>query len=118
MKNEKQKVQKIIEANILYQNLNKKAEKELGLTLVQYHLLSVIKDSPGATHQQIADTVGLSPGTLTQSMKRLTKKNYLETYNDVKDARKKNIILNAKGKSAIDEFESGIEDFLKMFCPF
>lgn len=113
MISEKQKIKKIIETSIFYHNLNKKAEKELGLTLVQYHLLSIIKDSPGASHQQIAEAIGLSPGSLTQSLKRMTSKDFIVICHDPKDARRKIIILNTKGKIAIDKFESGLIDFLK-----
>jgi len=96
--------------SLAFHNLNKAVEAELGLSLVQYHLLFHLRDMPGISPQSLAKAVGMHASTLTQSLKRLGKKEFLFVGEDPRDSRKKIITLTRLGKAAIDRFEgkSGI----------
>lgn len=87
-------------------------EAELGLSLVQYHCLTHVRSNPGISSRSLAKAIGMHASTLTQSLKRLSKREFLFVGEDPRDSRKKMITLTALGKDAIDRFEAGIEKLL------
>lgn len=81
---------------------NKKAEEEVGLSLVQWCLLEQLIDMPGTSACTLAKSVGVHPSTLTQTLKRLKKKGFVFQVDDPKDSRKKIISLTKSGKNAME----------------
>ncbi len=108
------KIAKLVNMSLAFHNLNKTAEVQLGLSLVQFHLLACIKDLPASSPQEIAKLAGIHPSSLTQSMKRLEKRGLLYIGEDPRDSRKKILSLTLKGKSALDAFDLGIEEILEL----
>ena len=84
------------------QNLNKKSEKKLGLSLVQWCLLKHLIDMPAVPAHFLAKTVGVHPSTLTQTLKRLERRKYIYIAEDPKDSRKKLISLTRLGNNALE----------------
>lgn len=97
----------LVRANLAFFQLNRMAEKKLGLSIVQYHLLAVVKERPGLSSQLLAAEVGAHPSTLTQSIRRLEKKKALFVAPHPKDSRKKTISLTRVGLGLLMEFDSG-----------
>lgn len=95
-------VQDLIRVGVAIQRMNKHFERELNLSLVQYCVLKCLLDMPGISAHVLADTVGVHPSTLTQSIRRLSKKGYLFIDVDPLDSRKKIISITRDGKRAID----------------
>lgn len=91
------------------QSLNKKTEKKLGLSLVQWCLLRQLLSRPGVSAHVLAISVGVHPSTLTQTLKRLEKKGFVYLAEDPKDSRKKIISLTRLGKSTLDLVERQME---------
>ncbi len=107
-----ERVTKLVKMSLVFHNLNKVVEHDLGLSLVQYHLLVHLKSRPGISPQSLAKIAGMHPSTLTQSMKRLGKRDFLFVGEDPKDSRKKMLTLTFSGNQAIDRFETGIDSLL------
>lgn len=105
-------VAKLIRMNLTFHNLNKMAEEELGLSLVQYHLLRTLRDMPGNAPQRVAHAAGMHPSTLTQSIKRLSRRGLIFVEEDPRDSRKKILGVTFEGSTAILKFEKGIDRFL------
>ncbi len=112
-KNQEVEVQKLVRMSLAFHNLNKTAESKLGLSLVQYHLLLALRDLPGCSPQVLADAAGMHPSTLTQSLKRLQRKEAVFVADDPKDSRKKILSLTRKGHELMSVFDRGIEELLK-----
>lgn len=83
--------------------LNRRSEKGSGLSLVQWCLLKCLIDMPAASAHALAKTVGVHPSTLTQTLKRLERKNYIFIAEDPKDSRKKLISITRLGKDTLDQ---------------
>jgi DNA-binding MarR family transcriptional regulator len=90
-------------------HLNRKYERETGLSLVQWHMLNRLKDLPATSPQALATVMGIHPSTLTQTMKRLEKKGLIFVGDNPKDSRKKIILLTRSGKAALDKANEKIE---------
>jgi len=82
-------------------NLNKKTEKKLGLSLVQWCLLKRLIDLPAASASSLADAVGVHPSTLTQTLRRLGRKGFIYVAEDPKDSRKKAISITRSGRDIL-----------------
>jgi len=106
------KAKELVRANLVFYNLNKIAENKLGLSLVQYYLLSSIKEMPCCSPQQLAKQVGIHPSSLTQSLKRLRKKDAIFVAEDPKDSRKKIVSMTRNGAKMVERFGNGIESVL------
>lgn len=104
---------KLVRMNLAFHNLNKGAENKLGLSLVQHHLLITLRDMPGCSPQALAEAAGMHPSTLTQSLKRLKKKNAIFVGEDPKDSRKKILSLTRIGHKLIVHFSHGIRSLIK-----
>lgn len=101
-------IKKLVTMSLKFHNLNKLVEQKLGLSLVQYHFLNTLKDMPACSPLLLSKAVGMHPSSLTQSMKRLSKKELLFVGEDPKDSRKKILTLTYKGHKALELFESKI----------
>ena len=104
----KSEIALLVQANLAFHNLNKTAETKFGLSLVQYYLLATLRDMPGCSPQKLAEALGMHPSTLTQSLKRLQKKETIFVGEDPKDSRKKILIMTRNGYERIKIFSRGI----------
>ena len=102
----------LVQMNLVFHSLNKGAEQRLGLSLVQYYLLTILRDMPGCSPQNLADAAGIHPSSLTQSLKRLRKKQTVFVGEDPKDSRKKILSVTRNGCKLLDQFSEGIGEFL------
>lgn len=82
--------------------LNKRSEKQFGLSLVQWCLLRNLVDMPAVTAHSLASAVGVHPSTLTQTLKRLERKKYIFIMEDPADSRKKLISITRLGKNIME----------------
>lgn len=85
------------------ERLSARIEQKAGISLAQWSVLIRLKDLPACTAQELAQSVGVHPSTLTQSLKRLEKKGYLFIGKDPKDSRKKILSLTRAGAKRLDE---------------
>lgn len=106
-------VSKLVRMSVAFHNLNKDAETQVGLSLVQYHVMSTLRDMPGTSPQELAKAVGVHPSTLTQSMKYLLNKGYLFASENPKDSRKKILSITLEGKEQIEKFDTQFNSLLK-----
>ncbi len=83
-------------------HLNQKSEKQAGLSLGQWCLLSHLIDMPATSAFALAKAVGVHPSTLTQTLKRLESRKFLFISEDPKDSRKKLIAMTRQGKEALE----------------
>ncbi len=96
---------------ISIQNLNKKTEKEIGLSIVQWCLLRQLVDMPGASAYNLAKAVGVHPSTLTQTLKRLERKGHVFVAEDPRDSRKKLISITRMGNRVLGKVDLEIQDW-------
>jgi DNA-binding MarR family transcriptional regulator len=98
---------------IAIHQLNKRAEKSLGLSLVQWCLLKCLVDMPASSAHALSSAVGVHPSTLTQTLKRLERKQFIFIMEDPKDCRKKLISITRLGKAALDMTSDQLENWSK-----
>lgn len=96
---------------ILIQHLNKNAEREMGLSLVQWCLLRQLVDLPGVSAHNLAKAVGVHPSTLTQTLKRLERKGHVFVTEDPKDSRRKLISITRVGHNTLSKIDLTIQDW-------
>lgn len=98
-------ISKLINLNLTIQGLNKSLEATCGLSIVQWSVLNALLKMPAVAPQILARALNITPGTLSQSLSRLSKKHFLFICNDPHDARKKMISLTRSGKDALKAAE-------------
>lgn len=89
--------------------LNQRAEKNFGLSLVQWNCLKRLVDLPASSADALAKALDLHPSSLTQTLKRLEKKNFLHLGDDPSDSRRRLISITREGKQALDRLSRGLE---------
>lgn len=100
----------LFKMGIAIQNFNKRSERKLGLSVVQWCLLRQLIDMPASSAFSLATALGIHPSTLTQTLKRLEQKGFVYTSLDPKDSRKKLISITRSGKEKLDETSCQISD--------
>ena len=76
--------------------------QEAGITLGTFELLSAVHASGGrATQVEIAKRLGITPPSLSESVKSATTRLLLEQHSDSEDARRKILKLTPKGRKAM-----------------
>ena len=98
--------------------LNKRSEKQLGLSLVQWCLLKTLIDMPATSAQSLSAAVGVHPSTLTQTLKRLERKEYIFITEDPTDSRKKLISITRSGKNILESASKKMKARLKELIGF
>ncbi len=101
----KHPLKSVFHVSLLLHNLNKEAERLTGLSIVQWSILKHVLEMPGTSAQELSDALKLHPSTLSQSLKRLIRKELLLVLEDPRDSRKKVISLTRNGKGALDQAE-------------
>lgn len=94
-------------------NLNKRSEKHSGLSLAQWCALRQLIDMPAVTAHSLAKAVGIHPSTLTQTLKRLEKKELIFISDDPRDSRRKLITITRSGKDALENTSSQMQSWSK-----
>lgn len=95
-------IDSFVHLNLLLIQLNKSVERRLNVSLVQLFVLLKLKDRPGISVTVFAKTTGVQPGTLSQMLRRLQRKNVLFVVEDGKDSRKKLIGLTQEGNRVVE----------------
>lgn len=93
----------LLKVSLVFQQINKALEAKIGLSLVQWFLLRTLKAMPAVGPLELARALGITQGTLSQSMRRLSRKNLILVCDDPKDARKKIVSLTRDGKRVLDQ---------------
>lgn len=105
----KHPLKSVFHVSLLLHNLNKEAERRTGLSIVQWSILKHLIEMPATSAQELSEAVRLHPSTLTQSLKRLIRKELIFVSEDPRDSRKKIISLTRKGKDALDRSDIQME---------
>lgn len=100
----------LIKLSLSLQGLNKSLESKYGLSIVQWSLLNALVGMPAVSPRILAKTLRVTPGTLSQSLNRLAKKDFLFMRSDPNDARKKMISITRSGKNALVSAELEYQD--------
>jgi len=101
----KHPLKSVFQVSLLLHNLNKEAERRIGVSIVQWTILKHLVEMPATSAQELSGAVKLHPSTLTQSLKRLLRKKLIFVSEDPRDSRKKIIVLTRMGKSILDRAE-------------
>jgi DNA-binding MarR family transcriptional regulator len=110
-----EKLRQIVLSGLAFHRFNKTTEQKLELSLVQYHVLKAVLESPGISAQTLAKNTGAHPSSLTQTMKILTRKGFLYIDEHPRDSRMKIILATKSGKNALDHFNDQIPAYLEEF---
>lgn len=108
----------LFQIGISIHHLNKKSEREIGISLVQWCLLKQLVDRPAISAFDLSKAVGVHPSTLTQTLKRLQKKKLIFIIADTKDFRKKVISLTRQGKEILDKATHMMSDWSKKLAAY
>jgi len=95
------------------QKFNKRLERLLGLSLVQWYLLRRLIQMPSTSAGVLAKDLGVHPGTLTPLLKRLRRKGMLFVEQDPFDSRRKNILISRAGRTKLVELEKSLFSMLE-----
>ena len=102
-------IAQLMELNHTLHQINKTLEASCGLSVVQWSLLKVLIEMPAVSPQVLAKKLGVTPGTLTQTLIRLEKKKFLFMCDDPCDARKKMISITRLGKNMLNSVDPEFE---------
>ncbi len=97
----------------LYRQIAEKRFEENGIYFGQPPILKFLSEHPGASQNEIAEFLNVSPASIATSVKRMEKSGLIERSPDEKDARKNTLNLTEKGIKAqkrADETIKGIDD--------
>ncbi|MGE0764461.1 MAG: MarR family winged helix-turn-helix transcriptional regulator [Bdellovibrionales bacterium] len=94
-------VSRLMGLSLTLQMINKNLETKYGLSIVQWSLLKTLLNMPTVSPQVLAKALGVTPGTLSQTLGRLSRKRYLFICDDPTDARKKMISITRLGRDAL-----------------
>lgn len=98
MKNKEDSLFTLMRLGVVIQNFNKNSERKMGLSLVQWCTLQTLIDMPGVSAHALAKSVGVHPSTITQTLKRLQRKQLVFSAADPCDSRRKMISITRQGK--------------------
>ena len=99
-------LQHLWELNHALERRSLQMERQLGVTAQQRLFVRCIGKYPGMTASQLATVLHLDRGTVSVSLRRLTKKGLVTGARDERDQRRVQLALTAKGK-ALDRPHSG-----------
>lgn len=101
-------LQSALRVGHLIQNLNQEAERHAGLTLTQWSILRHLIARPSISARQLSEVLRLHPSTLTQALKRLTRKQLICVADDPRDSRRRVISLTREGKRTLERTEPAV----------
>ena len=82
---------------------SKQLNKDVGLTGPQLLLMQTISNEPGVMVRQIADTINLSPATVTSILDRLETKQFVQRVRSTEDKRRAGVFLTEEGKVILQD---------------
>lgn len=97
---ERDEIDSLFHLTLTLHHLNKEVEHKFKLSFVQLFVLLKLRSLPATSAQMLAGAVGVHPSTLSQTLRRLTRKEYVFVTEDPKDSRRKLIALTKRGKEA------------------
>ncbi len=95
-------IETLFHLTLALHHLNRDVERRYNLSLVQLSVLMKLRHLPASSALALAKAVGVHPSTLTQTLGRLKRKEFVFVTEDPKDSRKKLIVLTKSGKEAAD----------------
>ena len=102
-------ISSLMELSLTLHQINKTLESKCGLSVVQWSLLKTLLNMPAVSPLVLAKALGVTPGTLTQTLTRLDRKKFLFMCDDPNDARKKMISITRLGKEALETVDREYE---------
>lgn len=78
---------------------------EIGVTLAERHLLIELAACPSPTMGEVAERLLLDKSTVSRLIANAVKKGYIKCITDVKDKRKRFLLITEKGKKTLNAFE-------------
>ena len=118
VKNEKNKsAEKLLKAFSQFRKIHWRPKHVDGLKPSEFTVLHTVKhayieDSAGLKISEISNILKIAVPTVTQLVKSLEKKGFVEKVSDLDDGRVKRVILSGKGKELA---QKGYEEFYKRF---
>ena len=110
-------MKRLVEVSLAIHNLNKSAEQRLGLSLVQFHILSALLELPGCSPLELAQMSGVHPSTLTQTLKILERKGLILIDKHPKDSRRKILLATRQGRDSHASFKEKIHHVIGDLSP-
>lgn len=95
-------IDSLFHLTLVLHHLNKDVEQKFKLSLVQLFVLLRLRHLPATCAHVLASAVGVHPSTLSQTLRRLARKEFVFVTEDPKDYRRKIIVLTKRGKETID----------------
>lgn len=86
---------------------------EVGITPVQWGIMTIVHDSPGISHIEISEQLGLDRSNIANVVNRLVKKGILNQKVSRRDRRRKEISMTQKGEDLMNVIEAGARRFQK-----
>ena len=105
--------QLIFTVNKLYTEKTNDNLKEYTVTRSDMSLLIKLKEDGKMTQKELAEAKNLNTATVARALDRLEKKGFVKRESNMKDKRKKNIVLTEKGIHIISEILIKHENFKK-----
>lgn len=95
-------INSLFQLTLILHHLNKDVERKFRLSLIQLFVLLKLRQLPATSAQVLARAVGVHPSSLSQTLRRLTRKEFIFVTKDPKDNRKILIALTKRGRDTID----------------
>lgn len=102
-------ITRLMDLSLSLHHINKTLEAQCGLSVVQWSLLKTLLDMPAISPLMLSKALGVTPGTLSQTLARLEKKKYLFMCSDPTDARKKMISITRLGRDVLTSIDQKYE---------
>lgn len=98
---------------LAFQRLNRECEKQLGISITQWHLLRWVYEFPGITPGQLAEKTELHKSSITPLVKRLLRKGFLAIETDAWDRRRHFLAITRSGKLIVDKAGKLVKEYVK-----
>ncbi|MBE1301180.1 MAG: MarR family transcriptional regulator [Alteromonadaceae bacterium] len=81
---------------------SKQLSKNIGLTGLQLLVMRHVGQEPGVMVRQIAESINLSPATVTNILDRLEARQYVQRVRSTEDKRRVGVFLTESGRQILD----------------
>lgn len=92
---------------------NRLRENGHAITIDQWLILSVLRDHPEASQNELAELVFKDKASITRIIDLLSAQRYVVRSVDTDNRRKSKLTLTARGKKAVDEILPVVRDYRK-----
>lgn len=104
---------KLLTISTSIHNLNKKFEKKFGLSIVQWGVLLQLIEHPCISAHTLSKIVGVHPSSLTQTLKRLERKQLVFISDDPLDSRRKVISITKNGHLLVSQLNIELKPWIE-----